>query len=164
MIYVLMRVGMMVCTAISTTLVADDCKGPEAGGGGGSTKICDTVLERPRVALRPQGLTIVTYSVSSCDVAPQRHVVHLSLEHQVGSENGSERGDWKPMPSYDGTTFRSCEAIPHPGSNVRCEWYIPCIAAGWYQTRSTVTGTGPQGAPFSFTVPEAPDAKIACHP
>lgn len=165
MIYVLMRIAMTACMAIGTTLVADDCKGPEGGsteGGGGLSKACDTRLERPVEASRPEGTVVRVYSVSTCDTPPQKHVVHLSIEHLTSSEKGGERGDWKPMPSFNGQTFRSCEAIPFPGSDVRCEWYVPCIVNGLYQARATVTGAGPDGRAFSFTVPEKPLARIEC--
>lgn len=165
MIYVLTRGAMMACMVVSTALVADDCKGPAGGstGGGGAVKACDTRLERPVEASRPEGTVVRVYSVSSCDAPPQKHVVHLSLEHLTGSDkNRSERGDWKPMPSYNGQAFRSCEAIPYPGSNVRCEWYVPCIVSGLYQASATITGAGPDGRAFSFTVPEKPLARIQC--
>lgn len=159
MIEVVARVVMTTLMVVGTALVADECGAPEQGGLG---KACDTNLERPAVTSRPEGTVIRAYSVSSCDAPPQKHVVHLSIEHLTGSEKGTERGDWKPMPSYNGQAFRSCEAIPYPGSNVRCEWYVPCIVAGLYQARATVTGTGPTGKAFSFTVPEMPLARIKC--
>lgn len=164
MMNVVARVVMTTLVALGAALVADDCKGADGGstGGGGALKACDTRLERPVGALRPEGNVIRVYSVSECDNPPQKHVVHLSIEHQTGSEKGSERGDWKPMSSYNGLTFRSCEAIPYPGSNVRCEWYIPCILDGLYQAAATVTGAGPDGRAFSFTVPEKPLSHIDC--
>lgn len=119
----------------------------------GTAKACDTQVEAPKTEMKDGHLMVVGQSVSHCDTPPSRHVANVSLKHFEG-------GKWEPKRGPDGNWFRMCEAIPYPGSDVRCEWAVPCEKGKW-RVEVTVTGTM-RGKDFSFPVPEKPEAKISC--
>lgn len=122
-------------------------------------KVCDTRPAAPYVTNEMSGgPRIVGETVSTCDHAPDTHVVTLSVERKTPD-------GWHPV-IVGGEPWGQCRDIPRPGHAVRCQWLVkPCIN-GTYRTVAHVSGTGQTAdgnyTSFSYPVPQKPEALIVC--
>jgi hypothetical protein len=117
-----------------------------------TAKRCDTrIVQRPTAVAVHTQVVVRTATKSECDMAPTAHVVHISMDYRADSN-----ASWTPA-------YRAelCRDIPRPGHPVTCQAnaYGICKIGQW-RTRVLVTGSGPDGRAFSFTLPEKPTNTI----
>ncbi len=133
---------------------ASGCQSQQgATGEGGTTdhilKSCATkITQKPSRVGRSRTVEAATHS--ECDRPPIRHTVLITLQYHPG--NGSQ---------YVTMGTKYCEAIPVRGIPTDCHATFPGIChVGTWRMTVLITGTGPNGAPFSFPLDNKPTVKI----
>jgi len=124
--------------------------GGTADGGGTILKACDTtIVKQPsRVG---KGLTVEAETKSTCAPPPRSHVVFITIQYHPDIKGA----DYITM----GTKF--CNAKPIPGTDTDCHVTLPGVChVGIWRMRVQITGTGPNGTPFSLVLPNKRTVKI----
>jgi hypothetical protein len=145
MINVVTRAVMTALTLVGTTLVADDCKGPDAGGGGGPTKVCDLRISKGPWLFTARPDVEIRASVQvTCDRPPQSHRLEVWLERDVTAS-----GNW----ILQGDSVRE-GLVPDAAGFERTVRFPGCISSTW-RVVARAKGTGPSGTPFDFKLPDS---------
>jgi len=129
-------------------------KGPGTGGtadGGGTIlKACDTTIVKQPQRLGV-GHTIEAETKSMCSPPPRSHVVFITIQYHPDIKGA----DYITM----GTKF--CNAKPIPGTDTDCHVTLNgACHVGIWRMRVQITGTGPNGTPFSLVLPNKRTVKI----
>lgn len=149
------------CVALVVLLGCAESPGSD-GNGDGVRQVCDIQPQAPEVEVLGKRGVVVATAVAFCDEPPNTHKIMLMLEHKSGSR-------WVQISASAVEHMGTCEDIPRPGREVKCQWRVFDCEPGLWRTKVHVSGEGPFGEngltkPFYFEAPEKPEATLKCPP
>jgi len=135
---------------------ASGCDNSKGGTGQGGTQVGATHLACVTKVIKKvqrigRSRTMEAETNSSCDTPPIAHVVLITLAYHPDITNGKGKApDFVTM----GTKF--CNAKPVPGIDTPCHVTLEGVChVGIWRITVLITGTSPNGTPFSFPLPKA---------